>query len=212
MAESAASVAATSEVEPDLELVERFLAGDRGAFEQIVLRHQDRVVRLCFRFLDSHQRAEEAAQEVFVKVFRNLDRFRGDSQFSTWLYRVTINHCRNVHAHRSRRRERDHDSLDAAPVREDGTQRATELSDSAPTAEDELLAEERLQQLREELEMLDPLWREILILRDVEGFSYEETAAALSLAAGTVKSRIHRARTELRRRMLKRATRGQDRG
>jgi RNA polymerase sigma-70 factor (ECF subfamily) len=193
-------------------LVERFLAGDRGAFEQIVLRHQDRVVRLCFRLLDSHQRAEEAAQEVFVKVFGNLDRFRGDSQFSTWLYRVTINHCRNIHAHRSRRRERDHISLDRGSVREDGTHRVTELSDSAPTAEDELLAEERLRQLREELEMLDPLWREILILRDVEGFSYEETAAALSLAAGTVKSRIHRARTELRRRMLKRTELGQVRG
>jgi len=212
MVDSAVHVELGTESESDPELVARFLAGDRDAFEQIVVRHQDKVYGLCFRLVGSQQHAEEAAQEVFVKVFKNLDRFRGDSQLSTWLYRVTVNHCRNVHARRRRRREWDHVSVDAASVKEDGTRQLAELSDSAPSAEDGLVADEQLQQLREELEKIDPLWREVLILRDVEGLSYEETAAALSVAAGTVKSRIHRARNELRKRMLRRATRGQDRG
>jgi RNA polymerase sigma-70 factor, ECF subfamily len=211
MAESAVSDESSEQLD-DKELVVAFLDGDRGAFEQLVLRHQDRVFGLCFRLLGSRQAAEEAAQEVFVKVFKNLDRFRGDSRFSTWLYRVTINHTRNVHGHRTRRRERDHLSIDAASSDEEGTSSPLHLSDSSRSAEEELIADERIQQLREELAMLDPLWQEILVLRDVEGLSYEDTAAALSVAPGTVKSRLHRARTELRKRMLRRAKREQERG
>ncbi len=212
MADSAVVVASKEDGESDGELVARFLSGDRDAFEQIVLRHQDRVFRLCFRILDSRQLAEDAAQEVFVKVFKNLHRFRGDSQLSTWMYRVTLNHCRNVHAYRSRRRERAHLSLDVGDSNQEGTRRAPELSDPGPDAEEGLLADERRRLLRAELDMLEPLWREILILRDVEGLSYEETAAALNIAPGTVKSRIHRARSELRRRMLRRLKLEQDRG
>ena len=208
MAESAVSAESSGQPD-DKELVVAFLDGDRGSFEQLVLRHQDRVFGLCFRLLGSRQAAEEAAQEVFVKVFKNLDRFRGDSRFSTWLYRVTINHTRNVHGHRTRRRERDHLSIDAAASNEEGTSSPLHLSDSSRSAEEELIADERVQQLREELAMLDPLWQEILVLRDVEGLSYEDTAAALSVAPGTEKSRLHRARTELRKRMLRRAKREQ---
>ena len=211
MADSALTVVPAAEPADDA-LVAAFLAGDRSAFEQLVLRHQNRVFALCFRLLGSRQQAEEAAQEVFVKVFKNLDRFRGDSLFSTWLYRVTINHTRNVHGHRTRRRERDHVSLDVDPANESGTSRPPQLSDPSPSAEEELIEDERVQQLREELLMLDPLWREILVLRDVEGLSYEDTAAALSVAPGTVKSRLHRARTELRKRMQRRAKREQERG
>ena len=211
MAESAVSANALSSL-PDDELVAAFLAGNRAAFEELVGRHQARVFGICVRLLGSRQHAEEAAQEVFVKVFKNLDRFRGDSLFSTWLYRVTINHTRNVHSDRTRRRERDHRSLDADSSNESGTSAPIQLSDPSPSAEEDLVAHERVQQLREELLMLDPLWREILVLRDVEGLSYEDTAAALSVAPGTVKSRLHRARTELRKRMLRRAKREQERG
>jgi len=212
MADSAVVVASTEDADVDAELVARFLGGDRSAFEQIVLRHQNRIFGLCFRLLDSRQFAEDAAQEIFVKIFKNMHRFRGDSKLSTWMYRVTLNHCRNLHAYRSRRRERDHLSIDAGGANEEGTHRAPELSDPAAGAEEELLAEERRRQLREELDMLEPLWREILILRDVEGLSYGETAEALNVAPGTVKSRIHRARCELRRRMLRRMKLEQDRG
>ena len=196
----------------DGDLVEAFLAGDRGAFEQLVRRHQDRVFGLCFRLLGSRQQAEEAAQEVFVKVFKNLDRFRSESRFSTWLYRVTINHARGLHSRRIRRREGDHVSVDAGFGEDSGTSRPLQLSDTAPSVEEDLISAERLGQLREELELLDPLWREILVLRDVEGLSYEDTAKALSVAPGTVKSRLHRARSELRKRMNRRAKREHERG
>ena len=91
------------EAKTDSELVQGFLDGDNRAFETLVLRHQGRVYALCLRTLGSPIRAEEAAQEVFVKVYRHLGTFRGDSKFTTWLYRVGLNHCRNVQAHRARR-------------------------------------------------------------------------------------------------------------
>ena len=189
---------------PDNELVGLFLEGDRRAFEALVLRHQNRVFGFCVRLLGSKSLAEEAAQEVLVKVFKNLHRFRGESKFTTWMYRVTLNHCRNVQAYRARRHEKRHDSLDATTEDDEGSTRKKELADNRPDAEDELLKSEQLRLLQEELSKLDPIWKEILILRDVEGLSYEEIGQMLELAAGTVKSRIHRARGELKARMKRR--------
>ena len=188
----------------DAELVQAFLDGEQRAFEALVLRHQGRVYALCLRTLGSPIRAEEAAQEVFVKVYRHLGKFRGDSKFTTWLYRVGLNHCRNVQAYRARRHEKRHDSLDAEIEADEGSTRRRELASDAPDAEDHLLTSERLVIMREELARLDPIWKEILVLRDVEGLSYEEIGQTLELAAGTVKSRIHRARGELKTRLTRR--------
>ena len=189
---------------PDADLVGLFLEGDRQAFDALVVRHQNRVFGFCVRLLGSRSLAEEAAQDVLVKVFKNLHRFRGESKFTTWLYRVTLNHCRNVQAYRARRHEKRHDSLDATREDEEGSTRKRELADSRPDAEDELLKAEQLRLLQQELSKLDPIWKEILLLRDVEGLSYEEIGQMLELAAGTVKSRIHRARGELKARMKRR--------
>ncbi len=188
----------------DGELVRQFLGGDRGAFELLALRHQNRIFGFCVRLLGSRSLAEEAAQEVLVKVFKNLHRFRGDSKFTTWLYRVTLNHCRNVQAYRARRHEKRHDSLDATREDDDGPGRKRELRDHEPGAEALLIHGEKLAMLQAELAQLDPIWKEILLLRDVEGFSYDEVGQMLDLAPGTVKSRIHRARAELRVRMQRR--------
>ncbi len=188
----------------DSALVAAFLDGDRGAFEGLVRRHQDRVYGFCLRLLGSPSLAQEAAQEVFVKVFRNLHRFRGESKFTTWLYRVTLNHCRNVQAYRARRHEKRHDSLDATSEDDEGNPRRKELADDGPDAEEDLLTSERLVLLRAELARLDPIWREILLLRDVEGLSYDEIGQALELSPGTVKSRIHRARAQLKERLRRR--------
>lgn len=188
----------------DKELVRRFVDGDRQAFEELVVRHQNRVYGFCLRLLGSPSLAEEAAQEVLVKVFKYLPRFRGESKFTTWLYRVTLNHCRNVQAYRGRRHEKRHDSLDAESTDDEGSTRRRELADDAPDAEDDLLLAERLRIMKEELAKLDPIWKEILLLRDVEGQSYEEIGQALDLPPGTVKSRIHRARGELKTRLTRR--------
>lgn len=191
-------------VTTDGELVARFLDGDRSAFEALAVRHQDRVYGFCVRLLGSTSLAEEAAQEVLIKVFKNLHRFRGESKFTTWLYRVTLNHCRNVQAYRARRYSKRHDSLDATVEDDEGSTRRRELADDAPDAEDELLKNERLVLMKSELARLDPIWKEILVLRDVEGLSYEEIGEMLELAPGTVKSRIHRARKELKVRLGRR--------
>jgi RNA polymerase sigma-70 factor (ECF subfamily) len=188
----------------DNELVRRFVDGDRRAFEELVIRHQDRVYGFCLRLLGSPSLAEEAAQEVLVKVFKYLPRFRGESKFTTWLYRVTLNHCRNVQAYRARRHEKRHDSLDATTEDDEGSTRKRELADTRPDAEAILLQSERIAIMKEELAKLDPIWQEILILRDVEGQSYEEIGTALDLPPGTVKSRIHRARGELKTRLKRR--------
>lgn len=181
----------------DEELVRRFLGGQRAAFETLVVRHQDRVYGLCVRLLGSQSLAEEAAQDIFVRVYRSLDSFRGDSRFTTWLYRVSLNHCRNVMAYRTRRHEKRHDSLDQGREDENGDELFRDLPDDEPLAEDRLLTTERLEVLAEELAHLDPLWREILVLRDVEGLSYDEIGRLLDVPPGTVKSRLHRARADL---------------
>lgn len=188
----------------DPELVHQFLAGDRGAFEELMLRHQGRVYAFCYRYFGAQEPAEEAAQEVWVKIFRYLDKFRGDSKFTTWMYRVALNHCRNLSSYEGRRGKGKHDSLDAE--RDDGEGGAVrrQLPDSGPGADEMLVADERRRMMHEELALLDPLWREVLLLRDVEGLSYDEVADALEVAAGTVKSRIHRARTELKTRITRR--------
>lgn len=189
---------------PDEELIAVCQGGDLRAFDVLVRRHQDRVYGLCLRVLGSPQWGEEAAQEVFVKVFRSLQRFRGESRFTTWLYQVALNHCRNVLAFRGRRQEKRHDSLDADIEEDDGSSRKRQLADDRPDAEDDLLRHQRLELVQEELGRLDPLWREILVLRDVEGLSYEEIGGALELSPGTVKSRIFRARAQLRERIERR--------
>ncbi len=193
---------------PDDELVSAFQRGERVAFEVLVRRHHDRVFGICVRMLGSPQWAEEAAQEVFVRVFRSLHRFRGESRFTTWLYQVAINHCRNVQAFRGRRQERRHDSLDAEREDEDGSTHKRQLADDRPDAEAELLLHQRLELVQEELARLDPLWKEILVLRDVEGLSYEEIGQTLELSPGTVKSRIFRARAQLRERIERRQLAG----
>ncbi len=128
----------------DAELVQMFLDGDRRAFGVLATRHQNRIFGFCMRLLGSANLAEEAAQEVLIKVFKNLHRFRGESKFTTWLYRVTLNHCRNVQAYRARRHSKRHDSLDATVEDDEGATRRRELADEGPDAEDDLLKSEQL--------------------------------------------------------------------
>ena len=188
----------------DEDLVRRFLGGERQAFEQLMRKQQDRIYGFCYRYFGSKEPAEEAAQEIWVKIFKNLDRFRGDSKFTTWMYRVALNHCRNLSAFEGRRGKGKHDSLDAERDDGEGTKRRRDLPDQGPGAEEMLVTDERRQMMHEELGRLDPIWREVLLLRDVEGMSYDDIGASLDVAPGTVKSRIHRARSELKNRITRR--------
>lgn len=179
----------------DTDLVRAFKEGDRRAFSVLVERYQDRVYTLCLRWMGDPQVAEEVAQDVFLALYRSLDGFRGDAQLSTWIYRVTLNHCKNRRLYRKRRHHERHEPIegthndDDAPVRQIP---AEGPGTDAPTfaAQAEFLVQQALRELDEEQ-------RRIIILRDVEELSYEEIGTLLDLPRGTVKSRLHRARSQL---------------
>jgi RNA polymerase sigma-70 factor (ECF subfamily) len=176
------------EFDVDQEIVAQFRSGDRDAFAKLVQKYQSRVLTLATRILDNRSEAEDVAQDIFVKVFQSLHEFRGASRFSTWLYRITVNHCLNY----IRRRARQQQTLVAAEPEE--------WMQESPTSNPHRTLEqkERWALVQAKLQVLSPEYRTILLLRDFEGLSYEEIADVLQLESGTVKSRLHRARTELK--------------
>jgi RNA polymerase sigma-70 factor (ECF subfamily) len=178
----------------DLELVRRVQRGERGAFDLLVLRYQHKVVKLVARLLRDPTEAEDVAQEAFVKAYRALASFRGDSAFYTWLYRIAVNTARNSMASRQRRPldyEADlsetEQSAVASRMSHSETPEATVLSDEIHATVNRAVAE-----LPEDL-------RTAIILREIEGLSYEEIAAAMDCPVGTVRSRIFRAREAIDR-------------
>jgi RNA polymerase sigma-70 factor, ECF subfamily len=178
----------------DLELVRRAQRGERGAFDLLVLRYQHKVVKLVARLLRDPTEAEDVAQDAFVKAYRALASFRGDSAFYTWLYRIAVNTARNAMASRQRRPldyEADlsetEQSAVASRMSHSDTPEATALSDEIHETVNRAVAE-----LPEDL-------RTAIILREIEGLSYEEIAAAMDCPVGTVRSRIFRAREAIDR-------------
>lgn len=188
---------------PDAELVRRFKEGDRAAFAEIVRRYQDRVFAMCVRWMGDHQIAEEVAQDVFLALFRSLTQFRGDAQLSTWIYRVVINHCKNRRLYRRRRHTDQHEPLEGDAQEEAP---ARQIPDGGPGTDAPLHAAQAGSMLKEALQLLDDEQREIIVLREVQDLSYEEIADILELPKGTVKSRLHRARTELAAVLARRIT------
>lgn len=184
--------------DPDREALEAFRAGDEGAFDLLVLRHQDRIVRLARRLVGDAESALDAAQETFVKAWRALPRFQGASRFSTWLTRIAINQCRNELRRRKTVKHTRPLSLDVEVPGSEVPRRDT-LAASDPDAYDVARGREVGEACRAALARLDPDAREILVLREVEDLSYEDMAELLDVAVGTVRSRLHRARGELRR-------------
>lgn len=185
---------------PENVLVRRLKAGDERAFTDFVKAHQHQVYNLVYRMLGSRAEAEDVAQEVFITVFRNIDGFRGDSRLSTWIYRIATNHCRNRLKYLSRRRVHEH-----RPYEEEvGRVQPSETAASSPTtgqvARPDQMAEglqmERL--VQEAVASLDDDHREVVVLRDIQNLTYQEICEITGLPAGTVKSRLHRARMALK--------------
>jgi RNA polymerase sigma-70 factor (ECF subfamily) len=186
---------AAGAVDPDRELVESWRKGEPEAFATLVRRHQRRVFGLLLRMLGSREEAEDAAQETFLNLHRHGHRFRSESRFSTFVYRVAVNAALN--RRRSLGRRRTH--TDAF-----GEAQALGHLGGAATASDpeRALAGDRLRQrLKQALLALPETLRAPVVLFDVEGLSYGEIAEVLQVAEGTVKSRIHRARQALRARL-----------
>jgi RNA polymerase sigma-70 factor (ECF subfamily) len=177
--------------DPDEELVDDWRAGDARAFEALVRRHERRVFGLLLRMLGSREEAEDAAQETFLNLHRNGHRFRRESRFSTFVYRVAVNAALNRRRTLGRRR--------AQLERLGERQAAGDDLQSAPRGPEDSTAGGQIQaRVQREIKALSPTLRAPLVLHDIEGVAYGEIARILGVAEGTVKSRIHRARKALR--------------
>ena len=183
-------------------LIRRLRDRDERAFREMVDEHRDRVYGLTFRMLGNQQEAEDVAQEVFITVFKSIESFRGDSKFSTWLYRITANHCKNRIKYLARRHERNKSEFDETLGR--GPAAGAIATPNRGRRPDEHLQGAQMQLvLQQAIESLDEDQRLLVVLRDIEELSYDEICEITGLAAGTVKSRIHRARAALRKKLAK---------
>lgn len=180
----------------DQELVARAQAGDRRAFDLLVLKYQQKVAGLIGRYLRDPNEVQDVAQEAFIKAYRALGGFRGESAFYTWLYRIAINAAKNHLASRGRRPPRDDLEMEVAEQLESGG-RLREMG----TPENHLLSEEIAQTVQKALDELPEDLRTAIVLRELEGLSYEEIAEAMDCPIGTVRSRIFRARDAIDKRL-----------
>jgi len=184
--------------EPESRLIERLLARDERAFNELVRAYERRVHTLVLRMLGNVAEAEDVAQEVFVQVFKAIGTFRGDSKLSTWIYRIAINLCKNRVKYLKVRHTAQQDELGDAEEKGalGGTARANVGAMDRP---DEIVSGKQVEQIvQRAIVELEPTFRECLVLRDVEELSYEQIEEITGLPIGTVKSRIHRARAQLR--------------
>jgi RNA polymerase sigma-70 factor, ECF subfamily len=191
-----AGVALPDELES--RLVERLIARDERAFNELVRTYQRRVFALVLRMLGNPAEAEDLAQEVFVQVFKAIGTFRGESKLSTWIYRIAINLCKNRAKYLRVRHSNEQDEIaeidERVPL---GAQGRSNVG--AVERPDEMMAGKQVEEIvQRAIQQLEPSFRECLVLRDVEELSYEEIEQITGLPAGTVKSRIHRARALLR--------------
>jgi len=190
-------------VEPDtlddVELVTRAQGGDRAAFGSLVERYQERVLNLCYRRLNDRELALDATQEAFLKAYRGLARFRAESRFYTWLFRIAVNEATTAHRRRARRRA---GSLDAEGS--EGERLPEPAADESYDPQAEVSRGDERSVLMAAIAELDEEQARVVVLRDVEQLSYQEVADILEIPLGSVKSRLHRARHALKTRLLQR--------
>jgi len=181
----------------DSALIKAFQAGESGVFDKLVLRHKDKVFNLCYRFLGDHQEANDSAQEIFIKVYQSLKKFRYKSSFSTWLYRITINTCKNRIKSMEYRFKKRMKRLDIQEMPTHGNP-SNEWVDESQSPMAALEKKERSRIIQEAINSLPETKRTMILLRDIEGLTYDEIAEVAGLNLGTVKSKLARARADLR--------------
>ena len=181
---------------PESRWIRAFLGGDREAFDRLVLHFQDRVFNLSYRMLGDYDEANDCAQETFVKVYRSLKDFRFEASFATWLYTIAANTCRNRLKSLEFRTRKQMVRIDPMET-SDGAHASVELADPAPSALDRLTRHEQEIAVQRAIATLTEDHRTVVILRDIEGLSYEEIAAITGYTLGTVKSKLSRARQRL---------------
>lgn len=184
----------------DDDLVRSFQAGNEQAFDKLVLRHKDKIFNLCYWFLQDYQEANEQAQETFIKTFKALKKFRCESSFSTWLHRITVNTCKNRIKSLEYRFRKKTDSLD-------NSEKANTLNPVEKMADETYAPDKALERkqrsicIRKAINALPEAKKTMIVLRDIEGLSYEEIADITGLNPGTVKSKLARARDDLKNKL-----------
>ena len=197
----ASAASGEARIDGEAQFIERLRAGEAAAFDRLVHERSNEVFALLYRLTDDPEEARDLTQETFLRAFQHIDRFRGEADLKTWIYRIAINQARNRWRWWRRRRRERHVSLDETTGQQGQPLEARLPAKPGADPEQLTLARERERALHAALSTLGRPYREAVVLRDVEGLSYEEIAAALEISVGTVKSRLSRGRTELRRKL-----------
>jgi RNA polymerase sigma-70 factor, ECF subfamily len=178
-------------------------SGDRRAFEELVYRYQDMIFSLCVRMLGNRADGEDAAQETFVKAFEAMQGFKGDSAFSTWLYRIAVNVCKNITSSFWAGLSRKAMRLDKPVEDDEGGAQERDLPSGGPTPEQVLERRQNARNVRDAIAKLPAKHREIVVLADIQELSNEEIREITGLNEGTIKSRLNRGREALKRLLVK---------
>jgi RNA polymerase sigma-70 factor (ECF subfamily) len=195
----AAPVEISPEVEAELELIARARTGDTGAFSQVISRYEGKIFRLAMNITQNREDAEDVLQEAFIKAYQHLDQFQGNSRFYTWVVRIAVNQA--LMKLRKRRNDRSVSLDEQIDTGEDMV--AREIATWDPDPEEQYSRGELNGILSEAIDSLEPIYKTVFTLRDVDGLSTEETAEALDLSIPAVKSRLLRARLQLRDRLTR---------
>ena len=189
------------ENDQDSEVVKRCVNGDPQSFNILVEKYYKKIYNLAYRFVGDSEEANDLAQEIFTAAYQNLGKFRGDAKFSTWLFQIATNRGKNKFKYLKRRGYFVNRGQNEADEDRDYLQKAVPDLSTNP---ENLLAGKQIQKVvQDAINELDPDHKEIVILRDIEGFSYEEIARILNLPEGTTKSRLHRARMVVKEKLKK---------
>ena len=179
------------------ELIARCQRGERAAFDELITRYQRYVFNLVYQHLGNSADIEDIAQEVFIRIFRFIKKYRGEASFESWVYKIVLNYCRSY-----ARRRAVINKLFFVPVEREDEDKSVDIIDSQAQADSNpmfLIENQRIaDDIMDELRRLPEIYKDILIMREVNGLSYEEIADILGISIGTVKSRISRARSIIR--------------
>jgi RNA polymerase sigma-70 factor (ECF subfamily) len=194
----------TTDVEvSDADAVARFRNGDQAAFDGLVEKYSGKAFQIAYGVLGNREDAEEVSQDVFIRIHRALQKFRGDAEFSTWMYRITLNLARNKYRWNKSRGSQKNVSMDA-PIEgldDEGDGGVFEIPAPKMTPSQQAQFSELENSVSSELNKLAPLYRQALVMRNMDDMNYEQIAEILGCKLGTIKSRIARAREELRKRL-----------
>jgi RNA polymerase sigma-70 factor (ECF subfamily) len=184
----------------DTVLIRAVQTGDMAAFDELVLKHKDRLFNLVYWFLGDYQDANDCAQETFIKAFKSINKFRFESAFSTWLYRIAVNTCKNRIKSSAYRWKKKTVSLEISNVPENGNP-CSEIVNGSPTPAMSLEKKERMMWIQKAINSLPEEQNQVVVLRDIQGLSYQDISDITGLNLGTVKSRLARGRLELKNKL-----------